>query len=89
MLLSHADRTRIIADDHRRWVFTRGAVLVDGFVRGAWTITRQRDTATLLVEPFAPLPTQDCIAVAEEGARLLTFAATDAAAHDVQFVAPG
>jgi Winged helix DNA-binding domain len=87
VLLSHADRTRIIADDHRQRVFTKGAVLVDGFVRGTWTITRQREVATLRIEPFAPLPTPDRIAVAEEGARLLTFAA-DAAAHDVQVVPP-
>jgi Winged helix DNA-binding domain len=62
--------------------------LVDGFVRGTWTITRQRGTATLRIAPFAPLPTQDRIAVAEEGARLLTFAAA-AAAPDVQFILPG
>ena len=67
---------------------TLHAVLVDGFVRGTWTITRQRDTATLRIEPFAALPTQDRIAVSEEGAGLLTFAAADAHAHDVQFVAP-
>jgi hypothetical protein len=89
VLLSHADRTRIIADEHRRRVFTRGAVLVDGFVQGAWTIMRQRDTATLRIEPFAPLPAQDRIAVAEEGARLLTFAASDARARDVQVVRRG
>src|SRR5438067_1737679 len=50
VLLSHADRTCIIADDHRRRVFTKGAVLVDGFARGTWTITRQRGTATLRIE---------------------------------------
>jgi hypothetical protein len=74
---------------HRWLVFTKGAMLVDGFVRGRWTITRQRDTATLRIEPFAPLLTQDCIAVAEEGARLLAFAATDARAQDVQVVRRG
>src|SRR5437588_67510 len=63
VLLSHADRTRIIADDHRQRVFTRGAVLVDGFVGGTWTITWQRKAATLRIEPFAPLPTPDRIAV--------------------------
>jgi hypothetical protein len=88
VLLSHADRTRIIADDHRRRVFTKGAVLLDGFVQGSWTITRQRNAGTLRIEPFAPLPTQDRIAVAEEGARLLTFAVADAHAHDVQVVPP-
>ena len=35
VLLSHADRTRVIADEYRERVFTKGAVLVDGFVCGA------------------------------------------------------
>ncbi len=53
-LLSHADRSRIIADEHRQRVFTKGALLVDGFVRGAWTLARKRGEATLRIEIFAP-----------------------------------
>lgn len=86
-LLSHADRRRIIADEHRERVFTRGAVLVDGFVGGTWAIIRQRGAAILLITPFAPLSAHDHAAVAEEGERLLAFAASDAQAHDVQFAA--
>ncbi len=85
LLLSHADRTRVIADEHRARVFTKGAVLVDGFVRGAWKITRHRSAGTLLIELFEPLSKQDRTALTEEGIRLLTFAAADAQAHDVQF----
>jgi len=84
LLLSHADRTRVIADAHRTRVFTKGAVLLDGFVRGAWKITRGRGSGTLLIEPFEPLSTHDRTAVAEEGIQLLAFAA-DAQAHEVQF----
>ncbi len=89
-LLSHADRTRIMDDEHRTLVFTkngiiRATVLVDGFVRGTWTITRRRAAATLTIVPFAPLPAQDRAALAEEGGRLLAFAAADAGARDVQF----
>ncbi len=87
-LLSHDDRTRIIADEHRELVFTRGAVLLDGFVRGSWTIRRQRADATLLIAPFAPLSAQDRDALSDEGAALLVFAAGDAAARDIQFVPP-
>lgn len=85
-LLSHADRTRIIADEHRERVFTRGAVLVDGFARGAWTMARRRGAATLVIELFAPLAEGDRDAVAEEGERLLAFAAADAGARDIRFV---
>src|SRR5215211_137772 len=45
-LLSHRDRTRIIADAHRELVFAKGALLVDGFARGAWGIERRRRGAT-------------------------------------------
>ncbi len=89
LLLSHADRGRVIADDHRTRVFTRGSLLVDGFVRGAWKVTRQRGTAILEVELFERLSPQDAEASAEEGARLLAFAAGDAGRHDVRLTQPG
>ena len=91
-LLAHADRSRIVTAYRRPpvWVGTLGigTALVDGFVRATWKITRQRDTATLIVTPFEHLPWPDAVALAEEGARLLTFAAGDAATHDVQFIPP-
>ena len=86
-LLSHADRSRIIATDDRDRVFTRGALLVDGFVRGAWKVKRERGAATLLVEPFASLPRGERPGVTEEGVRLLDFVAADAGARDVRLVA--
>ena len=90
VLLSYADRTRIVSDEHRPLLFTLngiipGTILVDGFVRGAWKIVRERGTATLVIEPFAPLSKADRAALAGEGARLLAFAAGEAASHDVRF----
>ncbi|HEY2593209.1 MAG TPA: crosslink repair DNA glycosylase YcaQ family protein, partial [Chloroflexota bacterium] len=82
-LLSHADRRRIIADDHRERIFTKGALLVDGFVRGAWALARKRTTATLRIELFAPLDDHDRGEVAEEGERLLAFAAAEASVRTV------
>lgn len=86
-LLSHADRSRIIAAEDRDRVFTRGAVLIDGFVRGAWKVKRERAAATLLVETFGSLPRRDRPSVVEEGARLLDFVAADAPARDVRLAA--
>jgi hypothetical protein len=90
ILLSHADRSRIIIDGRRVPLFpgnggSLGTVLVDGFFRGTWKITRHHDTALLTIEPFEVLPKQDRSTLAEEGARLLAFAAADAQAHDIQF----
>src|SRR5207344_2243009 len=55
LLLSHADRTRVIADEHRALVSVNGSVLVDGFAVGTWTVSREpkAGAATLLVRPFA------------------------------------
>jgi hypothetical protein len=75
LLLSHADRSRVIADEHREAVFTKGAFLVDGFVRGTWKIARQRKTAALRIEPFRKLSKKDAAALSREGEKLLTFAA--------------
>ena len=92
LILSHADRSRVIAEDHRRRIaasngMVPGAVLVDGFVHGTWKIARERRAATLLVTAFEPLSAQDRIALAEEGGRLLAFAA-EAKDRDVRFAPP-
>jgi hypothetical protein len=91
LLLGHADRTRVLSDEHRGLVVGGlAAVLVDGFARAVWSIARDGGTATLVVEALGdPLPDADRAAVAEEGARLLAFAAADAAGHDVRFAPPG
>jgi hypothetical protein len=76
VLLSHADRTRIITDEHRKRVVAnlgRPSVLVDGFARGTWKITHHRGTATLLIEPFEPLLLRERDTLAEEGERLVRF----------------
>ena len=90
VLLAHADRRRIVADAHRRFVFAAGGrllgtVLIDGVASARWGIARERGTATLIVQPFARLRPADRAAVADEGARLLTFAAPDAGSRDVSF----
>ena len=89
LLLSHADRTRIIADDHRKLAGAGlGTVLLDGFVQGTWKITRHRSTATLIVEPFKRLSKKDTSALTKEGAQLLAFVACDADVQDIRFTAP-
>jgi hypothetical protein len=87
VLLSHADRSRIVDDDlRRRFVSENGilsTVLVDGFVRATWKITPERGRATLRIRPLGQLSKADAAAIAEEGDRLLRFLA-EGAAHDVQ-----
>ncbi|HEU0077066.1 MAG TPA: winged helix DNA-binding domain-containing protein [Longimicrobiaceae bacterium] len=92
VLLAHADRTRIMSEEHRRRIFTPngifpGTILVDGFAAGTWKMERSRGAATLRVEPFAPLAADDEAALAAEGERLLDFAAPDAPAREIRFAA--
>lgn len=94
VLLSHADRTRIISEPDRKRVFTvngiiRATFLVDGMVRGLWRIEREGGAAALVIQPFTPLARADRAALEEEGGRLVRFAAEDASGWDVRFEAAG
>jgi hypothetical protein len=92
-LLSHADRRRIISDGRRVPLppgngGSRGTLLIDGFFRATWQITRQATATTLTIEPFAPLAPSDRAAIEAEGSVLLAFAAAGATAHDIDFADP-
>src|SRR5262249_8992940 len=80
LILSHADRARVVSDDNRLRLYSRngifpGTVLVDGFVSGMWRLTRSRRTAVLTVELFGPGPSQAREAVGAGAQRLLGFPA--------------
>lgn len=59
-------------------------MLVERLVAATWRITRQKGTATLLVETFRPLAKQTTASIAAGGAPLLDVAAADDA-HEIQF----
>ncbi|WP_027932953.1 winged helix DNA-binding domain-containing protein [Amycolatopsis thermoflava] len=92
LLLSHADRTRVLPDDARKRVFGvpngvfPGTVLVDGLVRGSWRIVRSRAGATLEVEPYGRVSKKDRDALESAGARLVRFAVGEDAC-DIRFAA--
>ena len=86
LLLSHADRSRVVTEEHLKRVFVRGAVLVDGFVAAAWRIAKAKRSATLEIEPLRKLSKKDLGAVEAEGNRLLRFAAGDFATRQVRLV---
>jgi hypothetical protein len=93
LLLAHADRTRIIADEHRPHVFTknlrvRATFLWDGQVAGVWASTRKRGAGVLRISPFAPLPRGAADALAAEGEALLLFLEDDLDSVEVTVDAP-
>jgi hypothetical protein len=76
LLLSHADRRRVMAADRRPPLpagngGTQGTILIDGFFAGLWKITAGK----LDVQPFEPLRDEHADALAHEGEALLAFAA--------------
>lgn len=71
LLLSHADRTRVVPPEHwgRTWQGNQAhsALLVDGFLAGVWRL----ESDALVVEPFARLTKEQRGEVTEEGQRML------------------
>jgi hypothetical protein len=90
LLLSHADRSRVLDPQHQRLLWppatsvVLGSVLLDGFVRASWRLERAKAGARLLVTTFAPVARKDADAVTAEGRRLLAFSAPRVEKHDVR-----
>jgi hypothetical protein len=87
VLLSHADRSRIVDAASRKQLVATvnnlvpGSILVDGFVGGSWKVKVDRQRATLHIRLFASMREQ--CAIEAEGWRLLRFLQPDRA-QDVQ-----
>jgi hypothetical protein len=71
VILSHADRTRVVAEEHRPRIVRAAEVdaifLIDGFVAGRWKHVRRK----LELDPFVKLSRQDVTALEEEARRLV------------------
>ncbi len=86
LMLAHADRTRVIADAHRKSLTTknlrvRATVLVDGRVAAFWKLEKARGTATVVIEPLARLRAADRKAALAEAEALAAFAEPSAKRH--------
>lgn len=89
LVLSHDDRTRVIADEHRPRVTlknlqVRATFLVDGFVAGTWKIERKKKAAVLVIEPFGKIAKKTLADLESEGDALLRFAEEDAQTREVR-----
>ncbi|NUP83497.1 MAG: winged helix DNA-binding domain-containing protein [Nonomuraea sp.] len=90
LVLGHADRTRVLADEFKGQVATknlrvRATYLVDGFAAGTWQIKRSGRKARLLVSPFTGTPLD---LLEEEGLALLAFAEPDATSLSLEHAPP-
>lgn len=87
LLLGHADRSRVIADEDRRQVMPGAALvrptfLVDGFVRGTWRLER----SVMQIRPFGALNGTDRAAVLGEAEQLLAFILPEGARAEPQLL---
>ena len=88
LILGHADRSRMLTDEHRKALWTKNGLLatalVDGMVAATWKIARDRKRAVLTVVPLRRLTKKERTALAEEGERLLDFTDPELV-HDLRF----
>jgi hypothetical protein len=90
LVLSHADRSRIVAEEYRPRIVTRNlqvrpTFLVDGFVAGTWETKTAKDTANLTISPFGPLEKDVKKQLAEEAEKLVRFMELEATSFEVRF----
>lgn len=89
LFVSHADRSRVVAEPDRGRLILDGrqivgTVLVDGFARGTWKIRRTGGRAVLEVAPFRRMTAGEAAAVGQEAERLLEFTDAGVAAREVR-----
>lgn len=89
-ILGHADRSRIIADEHRPRVTTRNlqvlpTFLVDGFVAGTWEIASAKSAVKLTISPFKPTARAAKRDLTEEAEQLIRFLTPNAPRSEVLF----
>ena len=90
LLLSHADRTRVLPATHAprviRGGMIAGAVLLDGFVAGTWKLNRSRRMAALRIEAFRRFTSAERNGLLEEAEGLLELGARGAESRNVVWV---
>lgn len=88
LLLSHADRSRVFAQEYklRTWKGNQAycTFLLDGFLAGIWRLEETKDSAVLTVQPFGKVTRAQRDALAEEAELMLTTM-SPARTHDIRF----
>ncbi|HEY9368559.1 winged helix DNA-binding domain-containing protein [Streptomyces sp.] len=92
LLLSHADRTRVVSPEYRGRTWTGNQAhrtfLLDGFLAGTWRLDAGKDSVVLTIEAFAAPSRAQRAAMEEEAGRTLAVLAADVPHHDVRFADP-
>ncbi|WP_338492458.1 winged helix DNA-binding domain-containing protein [Streptomyces sp. SJL17-4] len=87
LLLSHADRTRVVPAELRGRTWTGNQAhrvfLLDGFLAGIWHLDEGKDRTTLTVEPFAHVTRSQRAALTAEAERTLRLMNPQGARYDI------
>jgi hypothetical protein len=91
VLISYADRERILPPAHRDAVIKKNGdflptFLVDGWVAGRWSTSVKRGEAVLQLEPFGRIGAADRRTLEAEGERLLAFIEPEATSRAVSWL---
>jgi hypothetical protein len=87
LILSHADRTRIVPERHRERVtknLDKIFFLVDGMVAGTCRLERDRTSTSLTVKPYEELSRADRAAVIDEAERMMEWMTEDGKSREVR-----
>ena len=87
LVLAHADRTRLLAEEHRGRIVTknlrvRATFLWDGMVAGTWEVKRERRRGDAARRAVPPAARRAVKALTAEAEALLRFAEDDAKAFE-------
>jgi DNA glycosylase AlkZ-like len=87
VFLAHADRTRIVSEEHRKMMFKVGwgQLLVDGFITARWRVDPGLDSQ-LVIQPYRRLSPLERSEITDEAARLMAFLQPNANRQDVRFL---
>lgn len=88
LVLAHADRSRVVAHEHRPRLVTRNlrvraTFLVDGSVAGTWSVEMRRGVATMVFAPFGPISRTALRDLGREAGGLLALVEPRARDHAV------
>jgi hypothetical protein len=86
LLLSHAERSRVVTEIALKRIFGKGGVLIDGYAQGAWRIVKAKGEASLEIELFAKLAAKERRAVEAEAERLIEFMTADVKRRTIRLV---
>ncbi|MEU2116035.1 winged helix DNA-binding domain-containing protein [Streptomyces sp. NPDC016459] len=89
LLLSHADRTRVVPAENRSRTWTGNqahrAFLVDGFLAGLWFLDETKERTTMTIEPFTPPGRAARAELAAEAERTLRIMAAQDVPYEIVF----